>query len=187
MKQILFFFTFCILASSASAEMMIDFGFAYSSDSLHKTTDTTNANTFYNVDLLFNLDNRRAFNVGWMVYGISQTSAASSTTTTYSSMDMGPAIRWNIDRSGIFSTTLAYGYLARGTYGATGATDEKWEGTSYFAQMAAQIPLSERFYMGVSLNYYGASYSQKTVSNVESSNDSTKTWIFPMFSLTWKQ
>ncbi len=82
--------------------------------------------------------------------------------------------------------TLAYGYLARGTYGITGGTDEKWEGTSYFAQLAAQIPLGEKFYMGASLNYYGASYSQKTVSNVESSNDATKSWVFPMFSMTWK-
>lgn len=166
---------------------MIDFGFAYSADSLHKTTDSTNTNTFYNTDLLFNLDNRRRFNVGWSVFGISQTSAQATTTTTYSSMDMGPAIRWNIDRGGIFSTTFAYGYLARATYAATGATDEKWEGTSYFAQMAAQIPMGEKFYIGVSLNYYGASYSTKTVSNVESSTDSTKTWIFPMFSMTWKQ
>jgi hypothetical protein len=186
MKKIFFFLICCLFSVSALADTQFDLGFAYSADTLHKTTDNSNTSTFYNVDVLFNLDNRKAWNVGWTVFGISQTAAVGSTTTTYSSMDMGPVLRWNIDRAGMFSTTLAYGYLARGTYGATGATDEKWEGTSYLAQLAAQIPLGEKFYMGVSLNYYGASYSTKTVSNVESTNDSTKTWIFPMFSMTWK-
>jgi len=166
--------------------MMLDLGFAYSGDTLHKTTDSANTQYFYNIDALFNLDGRARWNVGWSVFGISQTSSVDTTTTAYSSMDMGPALRWNIDRSGIFSMTLAYGYLAKGTYSATGGTDEKWEGTSTFAQFATQIPMNDKFFIGVSLNYYGANYSQKTVSSVESTNDATKTWIFPMISMTWR-
>lgn len=167
---------------------MLDFGAVYSADTLHTSSDSSNTEYFYNVDVLFNLDNRKRWNVGWSVFGISQSAVVGSTTTAYSSMDMGPAIRWNIDRSGIFSATLAYGYLARGTYSATGGTDEKWEGTSYFAQFATQIPVrDDKFYIGLSLNYYGANYSLKTVSNLESSNDAQKTWIFPMISFTWRQ
>jgi hypothetical protein len=186
MKRILLFLTCCLLSVSASADMMFDLGFAYSGDTLHKSGDNSNTQTFYNVDVLFNIDSRKSWNVGWSVFGISQSTTQSATNTSYSSMDMGPTLRWNIDRSGMFSTTLAYGYLARGAYGTTGASSEKWEGTSYLAQIAAQIPVLEKFYIGLSLNYYGANYSTKIVSNVESSNDARKTWVFPMMSLTWK-
>jgi len=187
MKSILLVLTFGLLSSIASAEMTIDLGFAYSADTLYKTTDKTNTEYFYNADLLFNLDNRKKWNVGWSVFGISQSSADASTNTVYSSMDMGPALRWNIDRAGVYSMTVAYGYLARGTYSVTGSADEKWEGSSYFGQIAAQIPIYEKIHVGVSLNYYGANYSLKTISNVESANDAQKTWIFPMISLTWRE
>lgn len=167
---------------------MIDMGAIYSADTLKTSADNNNTQYFYNLDVLFNLDNRKTFCMGWSVFGISQSITAGTTQSTYSSFDMGPAIRWNMDHAGVFSATLAYGYLAKGSYSTGSTTSETWEGSSYFAQLAAQVPVrDDKFYIGLSLNYYGGNYSKKTVNNVESSNDAQKTWIFPMISMTWRQ
>jgi len=185
MKTLFLVITLCFISNSASADIMTDFGFAYSADTLNTSASSGNTEYFYNLDILFALDHNRRFNVGWSFYDISQTSTASGTSTTYSSFDMGPAFRWQMDKSGTYSATLGYGYLAKGSYNS-GSTSETWSGTSLFAQFAAQAPLGDKFYIGLSLNYYSASYSQKTVSSVESSNSATKSWIFPMLSMTWR-
>lgn len=185
MRTVLLFF-FCHLISLPSfAEALLDFGAIYSADSLKTSSDSTQTQYFYNLDVLFNLDRRMQWNVGWAVLGISQTATVAGVETTYSSFDFGPAFRWNIDKAGIFSFNLAYGYLAKGQY-TSGDTVETWTGTSYFAQFAAQAPAGEKFYVGLSLNYYAASYSKKVVASVESSNTAQKSWIFPMISFTWR-
>lgn len=186
MRFLFLILTFNLISASAFAEALIDVGAAYSADTLTTSSDSANTQYFYNVSALFNLDRRARWNMGWVFFGISQTSTAASVDTTYTSLDMGPALRWNIDKGGIFSLTAAYGYLAKGTY-SSGSTEEDWEGTSLFGQFSIQAPISEeKLYIGLSINYYAANYTQKTVSNVESSTDTQKTWIFPMVSLTWR-
>jgi hypothetical protein len=51
-------------------------------------------------------------------------------------------------------------------------------------QFSAMPEIGEKFHVGVSLNYYSANYTKKTVSSVESSASITKTWIFPTLSLS---
>lgn len=185
--KFVFFFLFCLsFSSSALADAAIDFGLVYSSDSLSATPESSNNQYFYNASALFNLDNKARWNLGFAVLGISQTAKSGTTETNYSSFDLGPALRWNIDRSRIFSLTLAYGYLAKATYTVDSGAGEKWEGTSLLGQFAIQAPVQDNFYVGLSLNYYSASYSKKVVSSIESSNDAQKSWIFPMISLTWR-
>ena len=115
MKWSSFIFLNCIAfffsVSLAKADVLLDLCGAYSSDSLKTSSDSGNTQSFYNANLLFSLDRRAQWSFGWIFFGISQTSVASSVTTTYSSADLGPAIRWDIDKGGMFSTTLAYGYL----------------------------------------------------------------------------
>ena len=121
-----------------------------------------------------------------VILGISQNSTAASITTNYSSFDMGPGLRWNIDKNNMLSVTAAYGYLAKGTY-SQGSTSETWEGTSLFGQFAIQIPVrDQKFFAGLSLNYYAANYSTKIVGSLNSSISTQKTWIFPMVTLTWR-
>lgn len=166
---------------------MIDFGATYSGDSLASASNTsTNTQYFYNLSALFNLDRRMTWNIGWSFFGISQNKTEASVNTTYSSLDFGPALRWNMDKSGIFSLSVAYGYLSKGKY-TSGSTVEEWEGTSLLGQFAIQAPVrEEKFYIGLSFNYYAANYSKKIVDNIKSENDVKKSWIFPMLSFTWR-
>lgn len=186
MRFLILLLTTTLVSSSAFAEALIDIGAIYSADTLSMTTDTTSTQYFYNANVLFNVDRRMQFTVGLAVLGISQTGEAAGVSSSYSSFDVGPAFRWNIDKNGVFSTTLAYGYLAKGTY-SSGSTNEDWEGTSLFGQFSVQAPLnSDKFFLGMSLNYYAANYAKKKVSGVESDNDAKKSWIFPMISFSWR-
>ncbi|WP_413288510.1 hypothetical protein [Bdellovibrio sp. HCB337] len=186
MRFLVLLFTSLMISSSVFAEALIDLGFTYSADTLNADAESSSTQYFYNANFLFNIDRKMQWTVGWTVLGISQTGSVDSTNTTYSSFDIGPALRWNIDKNGIFSTTVAYGYIAKGTY-TSGSTNETWEGTSLFGQFSFQAPIrDDKFYIGVSLNYYAATYATKTVSGVESSTDATKSWIFPMISFTWR-
>jgi len=176
-----------MLTQVAQARALLDFGAIYFADTLNTDTSSSGTQYFYNANLMFNLDQSARWYIGWSAFGISQSNTASSVTTSYSSLDMGPVLRWNIDKAGIYSVSAAYGYLARGAY-SSGATDETWEGGSLFGQFAILAPIrDEKLNIGVSLNYYSANYTKKVVNKVESSNSAQKSWVFPMVTLTWRQ
>lgn len=185
-KKIILIF-FCLLVTGfAQADPLLDFGFVYSGETFNTTASSSDTQYFYNASLLFNLDTGQRCFIGWNVFGISQASVAASTTTNYSSLDMGPSIRWNIDKAGTYSLTGTYGYLAKATY-SSGSSSENWEGSSLLAQFAIQAASGrQKIFLGLSLNYYSATYTKKVVSRVESSNSAQKSWIFPMITLTWR-
>lgn len=179
-------FTLIGLAGSASwATAIIDFGGTFSSNSLNVGSESTNSQNFYNLNVMFNLDTKMRWNLGWAVFGISDETGTGSTTTSYSSFDMGPAFRWNIDKNGIFSLTFIYGYLAKGKYSAGTGSSEEWDGSSFLVQFGMQAPVKEdKFYVGFTLNSYTGTYTDKTVNNVKSSVSATKTSLFPMVTMT---
>jgi hypothetical protein len=186
MRAALLLLICCLISSASFAEVLLDFGGTYFAETFKTPSDSGNTQYFYNVDVLFNLDHRGQWNLGWTVFGISQNSTVAGVDTTYSSLDIGPALRWNIDKSEIYSLTVAYGYSAKGNYNS-GGNPEDWAGTSYLAQFAVQAPVrDDKFYVGFNINYYAASYIQKTINSVVSSNTAQKTWIFPMISFTWR-
>lgn len=178
----------CLVYSQlAQADALLDFGVIYNGDTFSTSTASTETKYFYNAGLMFNLESQRRWYVGWTVFGISQTNTLGTADTSYTSLDMGPILRWNIDRAGIYSMSAAYGYLARGTYAVTGSSSEAWEGTSLLGQIAVQAPFREaKFSIGATLNYYSATYTKKIVNRTESSNSSQKSWIFPMLTVTWR-
>jgi hypothetical protein len=183
---LLLFMSAFVSGEFARADMLLDFGATYSGDTFNTTTSSNSTQYFYNASLQFALDHRRQWTLGWTVFGISRATSDGAISGNYSSLDMGPQIRWNIDKAGIYSVSAAYGYLAKGAY-SSGSTSETWSGSSLWGQFAVQIPIrDDKFYIGLSLNYYSASYSKKVVSSVESSNSAQKSWIFPMLSLTWR-
>jgi hypothetical protein len=174
------------ICSAGFAGPMVDFGGTFSSNSLSTSSESTNSQNFYNLSVMFNIDTKVHYNLGWAVFGISESSKVGATETSYSSFDMGPAFRWNIDKNGIFSITIVYGYLAKGKY-SVGTTSQDWEGSSLLLQFGMQAPVREdKFYVGLTLNSYTGTYTDKIVSNVKSSVSATKTSVFPMVSLTWR-
>jgi hypothetical protein len=92
-------------------------------------------------------------------------------------------MKWQFGRNEVFSFSVAYNLLSKATF-SDGSTTESWTGTSYWLQWGVVPEVREGLHVGVTLNYYSASYTKKVVSAVESSAANSKTWIFPMLVVT---
>ena len=172
-----------LISSHSQAGLLLDVGGFYLSDDLMGSSSptTTTSKNFYNLGLLFTIQKR--FWGGWSYSGIGQTDSASGVTTTFNSQDTGPYIKWQFGRNQNYSVSGVFNILSRATY-SNGTVIEKWEGTSYLLQFAYMPEVDEGLHIGGSVNYYGANYTKKSVSGVESSATNTKSSIFPMLNLT---
>lgn len=168
------------MTPAALAGVLLDVSGIYLSDSLVTPTNRTSSQMYYGLGAL--LDLKKNLWVGWNYSGFSQSQTV-STTTTFTSTDMGLGIKWQVGRSKLYNIGAAYNFLAKGVY-SDGTTTENWEGTSFLLSFGVAPEVSERLFLGVSLNYYSATYTKKIVSSVESSASNSKSWIFPMFSIS---
>lgn len=176
-----YLFSFFLLFSlPAQAGVLVELGGTYLSDSLATSSTKTSSKYFYNLGVLFSF-NKTVWG-GWNFGGISHTDS-DAVTTTFASQDTGPYLKWQFGKNEIFSLSGAYNLLSRATY-SSGSTSENWEGTSIWLQFGVSPEVREGLNVGASLNYYLANYTKKTVSSVESSASNSKTWIFPMLTLT---
>lgn len=179
MKKFIFLLL-VVFSKVAMAGTLIDVGANYLSDSFASPTSSSSTNYFYNLGVLFSLDKRTWG--GWNFSGISS-SSTSTLTTTYTSQDTGPFLKWQFGKGEVFNFSFAYNIQSKATF-SDGTNTEAWEGTSYWLQWGVSPEVREGLHLGFSLNYYSANYSKKVVSSTESTVSNTKTWIFPMFQLT---
>lgn len=162
------------------AGTLFEVGATYLSESIATPTSQTSSKYFYNAAILFSL-NKTTWG-GWNFSGMSHSETA-TTTTDFASQDTGPYLKWQFGRNELFSLSAAYNITSKATY-SNGSSTENWEGTSIWVQWGVTPELKEGLHIGASLNYYSANYTKKIVSSVESSASNSKTWIFPMLTLT---
>lgn len=179
MKKLLLVVIICC-SFNAHAGFLLEVSGTYVSDSLATSTTTNSSKYFYNLGLLFTL--KKGVWGGWNYSGVSHT-AKETATTTFGSADTGPYLKWQFGRNELYSLSAAYNILSRATY-SDGSTNENWTGTSLWMQFGIMPEVKEGLHVGASLNYYSATYSKKTVSGVESSASNSKSWIFPMLTMT---
>lgn len=179
MKKLLSVFIL-LLGAQAHAGVLLELGGTYLSDNLKSSTTTSSTEYFYNAAVSFNI--QKDIWGGWNIAGISST-AKQDSTTTFAALDTGPYVKWQFGRGDIFNLSMAYHILSRATF-SDGTTSEKWEGTSVWFQFGVAPEIRNNLRVGVSLNYYLASYTKKTVDSVESSATNSKTWIFPLLSVS---
>lgn len=170
------------VSSQARAGILLDVGGVYLSDTLSASANSSSTKYSYNIGALFNIS--KTLWGGWSYLGISHTETASGTTTSYASMDTGPTLKWQFGKSQNYSLSGTVNIISRATYSSGSGSSEKWEGMSYWAAFGFMPEVSEGFHLGCSINYFMASYTKKTVNNTESSASNSKSWIFPMLSLT---
>lgn len=179
MRKLLFLFVF-LTVSPSWAGLLLDVSGIYVSDTLTTPSDRTSTQTFYTAGVLLSLT--KQVWVGWNYLGINQTQTVTST-TTYGSADMGLAFKWQYGSGKMYNFGAVYNIVSKATY-SSGTTNENWEGTSFLVSWGVAPEIAEKFFVGVSLNYYSASYTKKSVNNVESAASNAKTWLFPMLTLT---
>lgn len=164
-----------MVSAQARAGLILEFGGTYLSDTLNTSSSATSSKYFYNAGILFSL--QKNIWGGWNYSGISHTDT-NGTTTTFSSSDTGPYVKWQFGKHDLFSLSAMYNILSRATF-SDGTVSENWEGTSMLFQFGVSPEIKNGLHIGVTLNYYLATYGKKTVDSVESSASNSKSWIFP--------
>ena len=137
---------------------------------------------FYNVGALFSM--KQNLWGGWNYLGISTNESKNSVTTTFSTADTGPYVKWQFGKGQLYSLSAAYNILSKATYKTGSSTSEEWQGTSFWLAFGIMPELSSNLHLGASINYYSASYTKKTVSGSETSAANSKSWVFPSVSIT---
>lgn len=188
MLRILVTYIFLCFAQQAHA-LFIDFGSNLSLGNFNYTTAQTNNKTFTNAGLFANLSKAEytaRVQIGWYLLSYSgQENFPGSITQTLNSNDMGPALRWSIDRRGRFSVTAVYGVICKGTL-SDGTTSESLSGESLLIKFTIEPDVSERFFIGGALNYYSASYKTSVIGTTQSNVNYQNNYIFPSLSLSYR-
>lgn len=174
------FLVLFLTTPSSFAGVMIDLGGMYYSDTLTTPNDRSSTQMFYGGGLLLDLG-KQAW-LGFNYSGINQTQSI-TTTTTFSTSDMGVGFKYQFGRSKLYNFSAAYNLFSKATY-TSGTTNENWEGTSFLVSFGISPEVAEKLYIGMSVSYFSASYTKKIVNNVESAASNGKVWLFPMLTVT---
>lgn len=181
MKNIVLFTLIIFISINSKADLLIETMGLYESDSLAMTTSNSGSKTFYNFGFLYSIKSNLWG--GWNYMSLSQSDTMGSTTTSFAPVDTGPSIKYFFGRGEVFSVGMTYNFQSTASY-TSGSTNQTWSGTSYLMSFGITPALTDTLHIGLSINYYSASYSKKVVNSTESSASNSKTLIFPAFSLT---
>lgn len=179
MKKLLFSLSF-LLCAKAQAGVLLELAGTYISDNLTSSATQSSTEYFYSGAALFSL-NKQVWG-GWNFSGVSM-SKTQGTSTSFAAADTGPYMKWQFGKGDIFSLAGAYNIVSRATF-SDGTTSENWEGTSLWLQFGVAPEVRTNLRVGVSLNYYLATYTKKTVDSIESRAANSKSWIFPLLSIS---
>ncbi len=177
--SLLFIFVFCgfcTFSIPAKSEAILGLNTFYLSEQTTAAATTTATKTIWVFDALFSPAGAKRFFMGWNIMGVS-TSDAATTTTTFTSSDMGPKFLWYFTKSGNWSLALSYNLLVTAKYNA--GTDETWTGSSLLVELGYMPDITENFSAGVKLNYYSGSYSKQIISTTTTDVSYKKTLIMP--------
>ena len=177
----------CIIGSSAQA-FILDVNTTIFQDSQTTATDAKSSRSMYNIAAYGDLSRAggAGFHLGWSVFSVAQkTELGATTSEELKSLDMGPALRWSIDRNRIYSLTVVYGVTAKGSYSSGSATSQDIRGTQLFAKIAVEPPLNDNWHAGFAINYYSTSYNLAVSNSTETTISYKNNWIFPTISISY--
>ncbi|MEK2687977.1 hypothetical protein [Bdellovibrio sp. GT3] len=177
-----------LLPMLASANIIAEFSGTYLTENLGSTDVKENSSKyFYNVAGYLTV--KKKLYAGWSYLGISMTgksdASGSDQNSSYVTADTGPVIKYYLDKRQIYSVTAAYNILSRATFKNVVSDDsESWTGTSFWVAFGLMPEIKNGLHIGVSINYYSASYTKKTVDGTETSESNTKSWLFPSLTIS---
>lgn len=180
MKSVAILLVLFLVSFQARAGTLVELGGTYISENLKTGSSSTSTRYFYNLGVLFSLK-KRVWG-GWNYSGFSQNDTGTPE-IKISSMDTGPYMKWQFGRNEIYSASFAYNILSKAT-ADIGNGSEEWRGTSFWLQLGFMPEVKDGLHLGASLNYYAASYNKSVINGTESNISYSKSWIFPLLSLT---
>ncbi len=156
--------------------------------SLTSASNSSNAISVNNFGIFASLTKGEGAGVllGWYISSVTNKVEVSGTVDqSLSSSDMGPVLRWQIDKKKMFSISYAYHVLCKGTLTTNGSAEDL-TGTSSLIKFAVEPELGDDFFIGVGLNMYSASYSISTVNSTQSSVGYSNSIMYPSISMAYR-
>lgn len=170
---------------NAFAGLYGEVGGFFSSDTFTTSSDSTDARTYFSLDLIASLDNKQRFYAGFHVHQLS-INTETEEKSEYSTLDMGPMLMWVIDQKKNFSLTVGYNVTAQATLNNGDATSDL-TGTSLMASVGIMPEVADDLYLGVRINYYNATYSRETIDGATEDVSYSRSIIFPTFVISWRR
>jgi hypothetical protein len=174
---------FAISSRFAQASALVDLDIASVQNTLTTPSVTTVSSTIYSLSLLAGINSKDTFYFGAYYLGDTFSNVA-TTTTTFGIADIGMGVKWYMDKNHFMSLFAGYAYSSKATY-TQGATNEEWSGSSLLGKFSIE-PDFGKISLGVSILYYSATYTSKTVSNTTSSVSNANTFLVPSVGLTYR-
>lgn len=173
---------FMMLASvfaAKNADAYFELNSFYTSETMNTGSTETKSRMFIEACLGFAIDKDSRYMLGWN-YGVFNTTNTATTTTTYSSTQMGPRFTWFFNKSKSWSLGVAYNIVTTANYDSGTGSSAKWTGTAIKADLGYNFALTESWLLGVRLNYSSATYvSQLVGSTTYSTTSNTALFMYP--------
>jgi len=170
-----------------AASPVFDINVFYFSDAMSfDGDDSSYSRIFWDIMVGMPLNSRKNWILGWNYDSYSFVDNP-ATETQLSIKGMGPKLIWYMNRERTWVLGLVYNLITTGAYTSASVNDVELRGTSLRAEVGYTAPLSESLLMGVKLNYYKASFSQKVTggTTLEDVSDG-RTVIYPSFTMTYR-
>lgn len=186
MKNIVFsILLFC--AQNSSAALFAELSGISLTDASSTTVESSYSKLYYSLDIYANLDTKKTLFAGFHYDQISFTDQATAASTYgLTSQDMGLMGMWIMDKAGTYSLTLGYNLIQTGSLTATGATAADLSGSAYWGSLGIMPQLGNSFYAGIKLLYYQANYNKKTVGSTFTDVSYSRTFMLPVFSMSFR-
>ncbi|MBL7544113.1 MAG: hypothetical protein JNL11_09865 [Bdellovibrionaceae bacterium] len=189
MRQIIFkCLLLCLLTSSlapAAALMSIDYILFTDANTVETTTSTKSAKSMYAFNLQFSLNAKKNLYFGWSLYNVTTKDETNQQKSNYATQDMGPSIRYEMGRSGLYFINFIYGIKTKTSFDS-GSTAEEWLGTNYLLQLGVNPEISENFNASFAFNYFSGAAKTRVVSNAQTDVSYSKAFMTPTIGLIYK-
>lgn len=182
------FLFFCILISSlsqATALLSLDYILFTDKNTVEANTSTSSNKSMYVANLGFTINQKKNFYIGWTLYNVATKDDVNQQKSNYSTQDMGPSLRYEFGRSGLYFVNLVYGVRTQTNYDS-GGTAEQWLGTNYLIQFGVTPEIAENFVVSFAFNYFSGSSAKKLVSDVQTSVSYSKAFMTPTIGIAYR-
>lgn len=186
MSKWLSLFTFLLVSPLAKAGLYASVDGLYLSDSFTTATSASYSRTNYGFDLMVNVDQNHYWYTGFHANQFAAQDSQSSTTTQLSSLDMGPFVKWVVDRRRVMVVGAGFNVISKGTY-STGSANSELTGTSLLGSLEIAPEVSENWHIGVKFSYYSIGYTKSTSTSSASDISYSRNLIFPSLVISFRK
>jgi hypothetical protein len=185
--KFLVFIASTLFLVSAHAGLYGELNGFYNTDNFTTATSATYSKTYYALDIHSNLENKNRFYGGFHVDQVSFSEQSTpATTTTLTSLNMGPMLMWIMDHKKTYSLAVGYNVLAKGSYSVTGSQSAELSGSSLWGSLGIMPEIADNWFVGFRITYYNLTYTKSTTGSAATDVSYSRGLIFPTFGLAWR-